>query len=413
MVGLRWTCAVALVILVASTAWAQDALCSRCRLFVRDVGAGQWIGMSSSWRGLCPDCRDPERRCDQALEGLRASIQSALDELRRLHQEEAEALADGVPDPLWLQAVQQAQEELTADVARMRALLARLEQECAAQGVSDTVQGLNPGTSPGTGSNEPRDAPTGSGPVQGGVDVLEHLNPGGTGSDGSNVGRDAPTGSTGSGATLPADTVPEAAYLQGLRRYAASNSPLPRKDLVRLSEDGLPEPVLAEVPSSEEGLIRAEILAANAVAYAEAFDRVQAEARVAVQRGDRERALRLLEHGLWLAAAGQRELRESRRQRTQAARELLQLARLVTGRPAEVFASWQSQVREGALLDGLSGEQIREAQADVLEVGPREAARTHYRLEMDARAAERPPVDDAEWDLASVGLAHRIAGRGR
>ncbi|MBI3924479.1 MAG: hypothetical protein HY319_02970 [Armatimonadetes bacterium] len=186
---------------------------------------------------------------------------------------------------------------------------------------------------------------------------------------------------------------------------------------VRISERGLPEPVLAEVPSSQPPLEREQLYARNAVAYAEAFDRTGAEAGAALQRGDRERASALLEHAMLLAVEGQRALRDARKERLEAVRDLLELAGLVTGRPAEVFAAWLSQLRAQGLpadrLQGLTPEQLQEVQADLLGIVPREAAQTHYRLQMDNRTLDSKPPDDAEWNLASVGLAHRIAGRRR
>lgn len=416
MIALRWTCVLVLALFLAAPAAAQDGQCSRCGVWVGGVGEGQWIGMSRAWRGLCERCRDPERRCDQALDALRDRIREAEAWLQASRQEERELLAAADADALFLAALQAAIRDTELQLAEMRALLARLERECAAQGASDMAQGLNPGTRPGTGSNEPRDAPTGTEPLERGADVLDHLNPGGTGSDGSNVGRDSPTRATGSQASIPSDASPEAAYLQGLRRYAAARPPLPRGE-VRLSEQGLPEPVLAEVPRSQPPLERADVLAANAVAYAEAFDRTQAEAGAALQRGDRERALALLEHALVLAAEGQSALRDAQGERVRALRDLQKLARLVTGRPADVFAAWLAQLRAQGLpaerLPGLTPEQLQEVQAEVLAIDPREAAVTHYRLQRDERTLNSKPPDDAEWDLASVSLAHRIAGRRR
>ncbi|MBI3927223.1 MAG: hypothetical protein HY319_16925, partial [Armatimonadetes bacterium] len=142
-----------------------------------------------------------------------------------------------------------------------------------------------------------------------------------------------------------------------------------------------------------------------------------AEAGAALQRGDRERASALVEHAMLLAVDGQSALRDARRERLEAVRDLLKLAGLVTGQPAEFFTAWLSQLRAQGLpadrLEGLTPEQLQEVQAELLGIDPREAAQTHYRLQMDAQRMDSKPPDDAEWDLASVSLAHRIAGRRR
>ncbi|MBI3924374.1 MAG: hypothetical protein HY319_02425, partial [Armatimonadetes bacterium] len=158
MVLLRWTCLVALALLLAAPAFAGDGQCKRCGVWVAGAGPDPW-GMSG--RVLCELCKDPERRCDEALDALRDRISGAEDNLRRWHQLEAA----GDPDPNFLATLHNAILDLELDLAEMRALLARLEQECAGQGSSDMAQNLNPGTRPGTGSNERRDAPTGSEPV--------------------------------------------------------------------------------------------------------------------------------------------------------------------------------------------------------------------------------------------------------
>jgi hypothetical protein len=206
-----------------------------------------------------------------------------------------------------------------------------------------------------------------------------------------------------------------------------------------VSAEGLAEPRLVDAVQIQqtpvhEALARALPHNANAVAYAEALEYTESEANAALERGDRDKALKLTDHALYLATMGQSEDREAQKTWVAAIRILSEQNwwfkdhLRTSGTTAEqAFGQWQDEVRKTGLPAGYvrdqrnggwTDEQVAQHREDLLALTPAEAASRHRRFAAVAAAHvgnathEARSAEDGEWQVHTIALLHLRATLG-
>jgi hypothetical protein len=457
--GPRATWLAALVLLASLTAAfaEQNAKCSRCGNWVKVSDEG--FGFLREWDGLCGDCRDPGKRCDDALKDLERRLEEARDRLGfyRMSLRWAQQAAAGDAAE---QAAYQRENGVSPQedvrywswhvddqqkvVARLADLLAKMKAECSGTAAGGTAPGggPDPGGAPGAAddlADTVRDLRT---QVEQMSDLAKRLN--------DQVR--ALEQQLGPPADLSASSAPiEASQLDRAERYLAplveeakggrgataseatsgeqgsgpvvSQAEVVKPALVDLDAD-LPQPT---VPRQLEMWRRQT---ANAAAYAQAMRDSLAQVDAAEAAGDAKRAHLHRDRTAFLASAGQKALRQAEAARTAAFRKLYADARAFGARVKEAgttleerLAAWQAKVRtEGLPTDyvanlrsaGLTDAQIAKHREALQGVSAAKAAATTARflraaaplVLSEAREGQpdaKPlPASDELWDLVSL-----------
>jgi len=449
-VAAAWVAVLTVACCIAVVRAEIDGRCTRCGSWVKlsDQGAG----LDTAWEGLCGACQDPKRRCDEVLKNLARQVSETRDRLGYCREQlrmaqSSPPMVQQFPPPIdWMENnIKTLEQELAA----LRDRLNRMRAECEGRG-GDAARGGASAAARGFGTAlgaALRDTLTG----QGSTRVLRALLDKMAAERSERAAREGPNG----GGMQPKSAPIEASHLDRLQRYVrpvvdsvgapdlaasaseamakgpgrapvASREDVTRPTLVDTSAD------LPETPVAKEFTLW-QRHTTNALAYADSLQQSAEQIDAANAAEDPKRAHMHLERAVYLASAGQKELRQAVAERTGAFRELYKQSKAFEehakgeGKTVEeALGGWQAEVRANGLpaeyvaelqKAGLSEEQIAKRREWLQSADAKEAAQTHARFVggvaplylPEARGkGEGTPLPEADdlWDLVTIQLLH-------
>ncbi|MBM3497946.1 MAG: hypothetical protein FJX74_04670 [Armatimonadetes bacterium] len=444
-------------------------------------------GTNRDLRVVCPRHASTADRCSEGIADVERQIAEQLKILSDLVAGADDCSDDALCLEAWDAAFDEAKRRLDTLYDVLNRLKAQCRAQDIGGGLDSLNPTSGPSSPEGSNvpRNAPTGGAD-TGRVTGGVEGL-NPSTGPRSPEGTNVGRDDPTaapGTTSSPATSGAPSVPRSlaqrvrdrqARMEPLNTLGTGQAPVPvntgnldavgrhfaalerlfgpvlaaafspgpsepvngiaerptaeASTLWAISDKGLAEPRLVDavqIPQTRiyEALSRALPHNANAVAYAAALEHTESEANAALERGDRTKALELVDHALYLAALGQGEDRQAERNWVAAVRALSEQSwwfndhLRTSGATAEqAFAQWQDEVRKTGLPadyvedqreGGWTDEQIAQHRDDLLAIAPAELVSRHRQLAAVAAVHagdathEARSIEDGEWELAAL-----------